>query len=329
MRWTVGLAVCAAAVSLPGFAFSLETVATDGCHERLTRFASERSSWPGGLLAPEVTHDDAVLAKNLPFDVPAGTDRWTMALMVGVRDNDLEGHSLADLPELAAVHGAADQSAHCLRSADQDFDSGDEAALVACRAFIHGEIEKALGPDGVPDMDATEEVMISMRFQKQTVTLSRYAFHMGRALHALQDSYAHSFRRASDVEVMSVLNYIDPIFSIHFDEHRDGHPHLGAMDACVGTDFAVGRAQTAQDSSQALLSAVALSTSTLERKDRINGVLDKSLAYVPGCDPENGWCGTNLDSVVPQLATQGCSSVSLAGPAVLLALAWLGRRRRS
>jgi len=309
-------------------AFTLETAITEGCHERITLNALRGAPWPDGVSPPIASREDLVLAENLPFLVPAGLDRWSMSVMVGVRDNDLEGYSLSDLPELAAVHGAIDQSAHCLRSATQDFDQGDNEALSACRLFIHHEIDQALGASEVPELEPSEEVQVALRFQRQHVRLSRYAFHMGRALHALQDSYAHSFRAPDSETVVGVLNYIDAIVSLSFNVSRDGHAHMGALDECTGSAVAVHRATVATESSSALLKAVAAAGSRAERVARIDAVLDQSLRYTSGCGSQNEWCGafpeTQLASPTPA-QTQGCS---LAPGGWLLALAALLLRSR-
>lgn len=328
-RWVAGCAAVVVMGASTAQAFTLETAVTDGCHERITLKAIARASWPGNASAPGVTHDDEVLANNLPFSVPRGSDRWSMALVVGVRDNDLEGHAFSDLPELAAVHSGDDQASHCLRSADQDFDQGDADALKACREFIHHEIDLAVGTGDLPELSATEDVMVSLRFQRQAVPLSRYAFHMGRAMHALQDSYAHSFRESSSEEVVSVLNYVEAIFAPKFDVKRDGAAHLGTLDQCQGSDFALRRADEAAAASTALLEAAALSLTQTERHQKIDAVLDGSLRYLAGCDSENEWCGA-LDGtgmVSPAEQPKGCS-VAPSGSLLMLGALWLRSRRR-
>ena len=116
-----------------------------------------------------------------------------MSLLVGVRHSDLHDVSPLDLLVLANVHSAPlGQREHCLRTASNDGDSGNEAALSACQAFIMEEIALALGEADELDLGRTENVATFLTFQGSvSIALSSYAFHMGRALHALQDSFSH------------------------------------------------------------------------------------------------------------------------------------------
>lgn len=330
LRWAAWVSTALLCMPSLSMAFTLETAFSEGCHERITLAAARRAAWPKDALAPAPGAADVVLANNLMFKVPARLDPWSVALMVGVRDNDLEGYALTDLPELAQIHGAADQSSHCLRSATQDFEQGNDEALAACRGFIHREIELAVGPKGEADLDATEDVRVALRYQRQAVKLSRYAFHMGRALHALQDSYAHSFRTGETDDVVGVLNYVEAILPAVFNLKRDGHAHLGALDACSGSPTADRRAQEATDASSALLEASAGSTTAAERRQKIEAVLDRALHYVAGCDSDNEWCGA-YPSPTPQLKTSqeahGCVSTQGASLVAFAVVAELLRRR--
>lgn len=314
-------------------AFTFETAFTRGCHEELTARAAASVAWPGGEVAPRPTVDDDALAANVPFRVAPGTDRWTLALLLGARDNDTRGYSLLDLPELAGVHnGSSTQDEHCLRSPTQKFEEGAVEALGSCRAFIRREIELAVGPSGAAALDAEEEVRVALRFQEGPVRVSRYAFHMGRALHALQDSYAHSYRSESQRSILSVLNYVDLALSPSFSEARDGPAHLSVLDGCSGaSDFDVRRIAAARESSAALLAAVAAPDGAVEgRAARVDAVLDEALSFSPGCSVDNGWCGSNerVSSLEKALSGAfGCQAAPLGEPggaaawALLLGLA--------
>ncbi len=332
MRWRA-LALGSLLVSSSAAAFTFETTATRGCHEELTLFAADHAPWPSGRAPPQVTREDRSLARNVPFSVRAEVDRWTLSMLIGVRDNDTGGFALTDLPELAGVHNGSDlQDAHCLRSPSQDYEGGDTSALEACRAFIQGEIDKAVGPGLHPDFEATIDVPVELRFQRANVKVSRYAFHLGRALHALQDSYSHSYRKEAGGVVVAVLNYVEPTLAAGFDVLRDGPPHLGVLDRCDGkTSFDRRRLDSTRASSVALLEAVAApAASREERRARIDAVLQAALQYGPGCDSENQWCGT-LDEIqrFEMEEGSGCAAVSGVSSAAFAAIAWLLSRRRS
>ena len=313
----------------PAAAFTIGTSVTRACHEEMTLGGLSTALWPLGRSAPPPDGDDQALAQNLPFEVPPQTDRWSLAMLLGNRDNDTDGHSLVDLPETSAVqNSSADQAAHCLRSPSQDFAEGDLAALVDCRAFIEAQLELAIGPGAEPDLDAVEQVSMSLRFQEIRLPLSRYAFHVGKALHALQDSFSHSFRQGSTPKVLSVFNYLDSALSPHFDERRDGYAHQSELDRCDGADAASRlRVDLARAATVALLEA--LSAPAASRSDRVAAVLDAALSYQPGCDSHNGWCGSvaALAGDPPGEATgEGCASISGGGPLALAALAMMLRR---
>src|SRR5215813_13534882 len=94
--------------SPPARAFTVESPETRECHERMTLVARELAGWPDGAQAPPASPADELLADDLPFDIddlpgPA-SDPWSIALLVGVRDNDLAGLETFDLAGLAAVH---------------------------------------------------------------------------------------------------------------------------------------------------------------------------------------------------------------------------------
>lgn len=164
---------------------------------------------------------------------PRGWTRWTIALQLGVRDNDFHGVGLADLPELGDVHLRADlQDEHCLRAPSDDDQQGDLNAIAACRAFILDEVRAAIsGP-------ADEPVQAQVTLQEGTivVALPRYAFHMGRALHAIQDGYAHTLRSDDFSVIAAVFNYVDPALDPAYVAARDGHRHVSEYDTCDSID---------------------------------------------------------------------------------------------
>lgn len=116
------------------------------------------------------------------------------------------------MPELAAIHNSmALQDQHCLREADDDGSEGDVRALASCRAFILAEVSAALGETDELDLDATELVAVGLWHAHQQVPLSRFAFHLGRGAHALQDSFSHGVRAKKQVQTL--FNYVEPRLS--------------------------------------------------------------------------------------------------------------------
>jgi hypothetical protein len=308
-----------AVLALPAsaLAFTFESALQGGCHERITRAAAEASPWPDGVEAPAPTRESTALADAMAFTT-AGADVWTVAMMVGVRDVDLRGATPVDMPELAAIHNSKDhQDQHCLRATDDDGAEGDARALAACQAFILDEVALALGDSDEVDPGATEDVLVGLWLAQRRVPLSRYAFHLGRAAHALQDSYAHGFRD-DEHHVMTLFNYVEPQLA-SYAPSRDGHAHLGTWDGC-DDEVSQGRVQGATDATAALLRALAAPGTKAERLARASTALDQWLRPAAGCDGDNGWCAARIDPV-------GCSAAGGGPLALLLPLVVLGLRR--
>ena len=81
------------------------------------------------------------------------------------------------------------------------------------------------------------------------------AYYLGRALHALQDSFAHTIRSDDLSQIRHVLNYVDAIEG-HLSEARDGLPHSAHMDSCDGDTLPI--VMTAVTASAELIAAVNL-----------------------------------------------------------------------
>lgn len=328
-------------VSLPAEAFTFDSQLSEGCHERITLRALARAGWPGGARPGPLTDVDRRALRDLPFALPdESQDGWSLALVLGVRDPDLGGASPRDLPALNAIHNDHDaQDEHCLRAPEQDGPDGDRAALAACRDFILAETEAALGEAELLDVDETRAVAVTLAFSGEVeLPVRRFAFHAGRALHALEDSYAHTFRGPEVGPVRHVLNFVDHARAHDYDEARDGHAHLAALDLCeVDDDEAYARTgprvdaavRAAADYLAALADPVG---GRAGRRARVEVLLTRVLAYEPGCTAENRWCEApeaHLDSGC------GCSAAGAHGSPDRGALALLvligaaaGARRR-
>lgn len=311
-------------------AFQIESAISKGCHEKMAAAAVVGSSWPNGEPPPALSDADRALAANVEFATPRDADRWTLGLLLGVRDNDLGGSATLDLPDLAAVHnGLADQDAHCLRADTDDGVEGDVKALAACRAFVLKEVGLALGPGDQPDLAVTEPVKVALRFEQGPIELPRYAYHLGRAMHAVQDGFSHTFRTPGYSRVESVLNWIDPAISSDYVASRDGYPHQSTLDHCVpdqddlkGHVDVAGRVDVATEASRTLFQAVSAAPDRAARLAAVDALFDQWFQYEPGCDETNEYCG----NVKP---AKGCTSAGGETLLPLLAVAALAFRRRA
>jgi hypothetical protein len=321
-------------------AYTISSVLTPGCHEDLTTEAlrTVRLDVPGAAPIPLGANDKA-LADDVQFTTPADMmDLGGVTLLLGVRDNDLKGRSSDDLTQLAEVHGNPDnQDEHCLRSRGQDEPGGSEAAVASCRTFIRGRVAEALeGLDGsgVPDpaMRTALPVHLSLRGNVDAL-LPTFYVRIGQAIHAVEDSFTHTYRTPDGMKITVVMNWVDRA-ERQFDEARDGPAHATRMDVCDDSDALITTRRTlATAASTALLRAVLDPLQTkAEKMATVDGILDRYLSYSPGCSFENGWCNA------PEIQYRdvgstflGCSAGGgglLGVAASLLALGLIFRRRR-
>jgi hypothetical protein len=153
---------------IPGAAnaYTISTLVSAGCHEKLTSEALRTVRRDLSTAAPlPLTANEQALADDVQFNPPQDmNDLGGITLLVSVRDNDLKGRSSDDLTQLASVHGNPDnQDEHCLRSKVQDEPGGSEAAVHDCRKFIRGRVVEALdGLDANSFPDRNKRTSLSL-----------------------------------------------------------------------------------------------------------------------------------------------------------------------
>lgn len=322
-----------AALASPAHAWQIESPATTGCHERITAKAIQIAGFPGGEPPPLASDYERRVIHDVPFSFPiAGSeDPWNLALLVGVRNVDIEDHDPIDVAALSSVHNdPAKQDEHCLRHIEDDDSAGNAVARMRCKAFILSEIELALGSGDEIDLGLITEVRTSLKFRDEIkIKIQNYGFHVGRALHGLQDGYTHTFRNPETFQIRTVLNWIEGNIGSDYVEARDGHEHVGGIDDCTRTDaYSVAREEQATEASRAVLAALADSTGGRDgRLQRVSAILDEKLQGEEGCTLENSYCDA------PELEITSCSAggtgvgwLPVAGVLGLFALG--GRRRR-
>ncbi len=313
-------------------AFEIESSATHGCHERITADALRDAGWPEGARPPAPNETERRIIDDLLFELESlPEDPWSAALLIGARFADVGEESPRDFAALSQLHNdPARQVEHCLRRESDDGEAGDGKALAACRNFILDQLERAIGPGDDVDLATQIAIGTHLKFRAEVeIDVDRFAFHLGRALHALQDSYAHSFRNPDDRRVRHVLNWIEGNVGGSQDELRDGHPHVARLDDC-SSGIAAERQVWATEASSELIAAVgAPAASRQERLQRARAVLDARFEIEPGCTADNGWCGA------PEAGLSGCAAGgrgSGVGGALavlgLLSIGWRGSRNR-
>jgi hypothetical protein len=333
-------------VAIPGStgAYTVSSLLTSACHERISAEAlrTVRLDLPTARpLAP--TADERALIEDMEFTPPGDmTDLGGATLLLGARDNDLKGRSGNDLTELSQVHGDPDnQDEHCLRNKTQDEPGGSEAALNDCRKYIRGRVAEALdGLDagGLPDVARRSSLSVHLSLRSGIhASLPTYYVRIGQALHAVEDSFTHTYRTADGLKITTVLNWIDEADGV-LNESRDGPAHVHAMDVCDDPDeLRANRRRLAIEASVAVLRATLDPLKTKDAKmTDLDGILDKYLSFSPGCTFDNNWCDAPERQYKDRAASKflGCSSGGggvglLGGLGALLALRRVPRRRRT
>jgi hypothetical protein len=322
-------------------AFSYGSALSSPCHEQITSAALRRVRLESRGAALPANRNERALIADLPFDVdPDMQDLGAATLLVGVRDNDLKGRGPNEVDQLATIHGdPAFQREHCLRGPTQDEPGGSEAALADCRTFIKDKVLAALeGLDasGAVDPGVRTDIDVALSLRGGvTAPLPRFYVRMGQAIHALQDSFTHTFRTSDGMRVRVVLNWIDLVNGNEL-ESRDGPVHRAELDRCDDPDPLRTRNKAlATDASAELLRAALDPRLDRGAKERaIDDVLSKYLAYEPGCGADTQWCDAP-ENKYPEPSSCGCSvvgngppSYALLGAAGLLCLTVALRRRK-
>jgi len=347
VRRIAAAVLCAglALTSQVGRAYTIKNELTAGCHEQITSDALRAVRTQLTTAPPlQASDNDQALIDDLQFTPPSDeSDLGGATLLVGARDNDLQGRSSDDLAQLAAVHGNPDgQQEHCLRTAAEDEPTGSASAVADCRAFVLGKIQAALaGLDatGKPDPSQVTTVTVYLSLRGQVdAPLPTYYLEMGRALHAIEDSFTHTYRTPDETHITVVLNWIDKVDGTLV-ESRDGPAHAAELDRCDDPDAlrATRRRLATLAATDVLLATLDPTMTPAQKMTAARAVLDSYMSYTPGCTYDNGWCNAPERAYADPTGC-GCHVGRLGGGegaliagvgAVLIGLFRRTRRRRA
>lgn len=343
----VAVTLFALSTSRSASAFPIESGATQPCHEEITMAAwrQVQASLPEQAAPLSSRGDDDALIKDVPFTVPKSLQSiGPVTLLLGVRDNDLKEHGPTDLKNLAPEASDPDvQMEHCLRAPEHDEPGGTGPAVEACRAFIRGKLLRALDgldENGLPDSRKREELEVSLAIRDQIhVDVPLFFLNAGRALHALQDSFTHTFRNPDEPGKITVmLNFVDYTNGT-LEEAVDGPPHASELDQCDDPDeLRTERRELATEASGVTL--LALLDPELDRAGKEKAIEDMLDSYVAldetaDCNIENDWCDAperEYGSPALRCSSSGATpraSLLMLLPFVSLALLLRLRRRGS
>jgi hypothetical protein len=321
------------------------------CHERISSAALTQVGYVQP--PPPLSSSDSDLRNGLQFDAGRyAADIYALSLIIGTRWPDSQGEPSFDFYKLSNVHSAAgDQGSHCLREeADVGAEPGDTHALAACRAKITALYWQALATldPTTGDVDPDERTLQPEYLPflgKTQIPVSGFYFFAGRALHAIQDSFTHTYRRMEDPDaghrITSIFNWLSQVRG-DLDEAENGHGHETVLDDCEGDEPRTGdRMRWATDASSTLLAALTTPGDVSERQMRLDAFFTDWMTYEAGCSIGNEYCGNpvqawlrtsgqsmNYDGGGCALAGSGRIGLGLLALAVAVGLAALVARRR-
>ena len=195
----------------PANAYSIRSGLTEGCHERITREAFlvavpifgdlKQLPFPSNELWRDLTVN-LLNTEKFQEEYPTLSEdaiRFVLAsLIVGVRSPDTEGHAVTDLNSLRQIHAdpaATGQYAHALRGPADDGVEGERRAVQGTRVAIFELIQEVnLGLAKPPPRQLVKAQLYLDFYAKVELEVWEPAYLLGRALHALQDSFAHTIR---------------------------------------------------------------------------------------------------------------------------------------
>jgi hypothetical protein len=162
-------------------------------------------------------------------------------------------------------------------------------------------------------------------------SLPTYYARIGQAMHAIQDSFTHTYRTPDGMKITVVLNWLDSVNG-SLVESVGGPAHATKLDVCDDPDdLRKTRRTLATDASTALLVATMGPRKTRdERMAAVDHVLDTYLDYSPGCAFANEWCQAPEGQYKDQKNLFGCSTApagAMAGWGTVALLVFVGGRR--
>ena len=308
LRVILGLGVALAATAVPSAAWAWQVADPihHDCHERISAAALRQVGYV--RTPPPLSGGDASLRAGLQFDAgPYDANIYALSLIIGTRWPDAQGEPSFDFYKLSTVHNApGDQASHCLREeTDLGAETGDTHALAACRAAITTLFWQALATldpasGGVDPDERTLQPEYLPFLGKTQIPVSAFYFFAGRAAHAIQDSFTHTYRRMDGADaghaITSVFNWSSQVRG-DLVEAQNGHGHETILDDCEDDNPSnADRLRWATEATAALLAALTTPGPAAERQLRLEAVLADWMTYEPGCSIENEYCDSPVQA---------------------------------
>ncbi|MCP4133069.1 MAG: hypothetical protein GY754_19035 [bacterium] len=289
--------------SMPVYSWSVASAAGDGCHEKfvINVYQNGVSNGLDDILSgmnidPPQSDEweeivDYMLA-NRNLSTPSRLSKFFIfSLLMGVRSNDTDGHSVLNINALRSIHVKPEgQYEHFLRAPTDDYSAGDINAINRSKEKILNLVKKANGYIIMSPDDQIIKVHMMMDFYGRIeVDVWAPVYYIGSALHIMQDSFSHTIRIGTDMKsIIHVCNYAEAVYG-SWEEERDGLRHSDAMDKCnVDNDLTAG----AISASNELMTAITFSVNNNDSYAAVDTELTDWCTYLPGCDASNNYCGS-------------------------------------
>lgn len=314
--------VASLAATTPARAFSTASAFSDPCHETITIAAFEEA-------APVLPIDSIELPERETWDRAAGVvfeavgevetanehERFFFfSLFLGVRAPDTEGSSGTNIQTLRGIHAHPEgQYDHCLRATEDDGAPGDASAHQACLAGIRAQLERARDALDAEEGGAILLVPFTLdHYGKFDVPVWGPAYHIGRALHAVQDSFTHTVRSDDLTTIYHVANFIEAVDGT-LEERRDGLAHSTYADRCGEESSEVVRAS--REASADLLRATgAFLDGTGDGDGAVESFLATWMPFQEGCGVDRGFCGSQWEDRARREPTTAYLGCAVSGP---------------
>ena len=319
--------VLVAMTSATAHAYEVETPVSDPCHERATLTAAIEAGVDEAAFADIALPADDTWAELQPLwriHVP-GTLEPEQAFVlhsmyVGVRAPDTGGESVTNPRNARIWHRSEGANPHCTRKPHDDGEV-DDRVVDRCREVVRAQLDAMADALRLAPSEQIRKMPFTIDFYGEIeVDVWLPGYHLGRALHSVQDSFSHSIRSDDVHRIWHVLNFDDAL-TRDYDEERDGLAHSGALDRCDGATDPIY--DTAIQASADVVAACMADGDALQHPGDgvVTTLLERWMRYEPGCGHGAGYC----DSPWLELARTDPTAPLLGGCAVAPSRPnWLG-----
>ena len=164
------------------------------------------------------------LADRLGIELKDDFERLVVtSLFVGVRYPDQGAFSTFDLSAMRAIH--LDQGHQAGHFCAIHHDGPTRMKTLSEPAPSSGALSRSYATcASAREVQVTEVKFFLEHYGQVELLVWKPLFDLGEAVHALEDSFAHTVRSDDGREIIAVANFVEPFLG-DYQEARDGPPH--------------------------------------------------------------------------------------------------------